>query len=77
MTPSAQINLTEVAIEAVPEVVALLKDLFKKKNPDAPVPTSQEVIAAYNAAFQSDKAQDEAYLASHAPLTPPTNREPF
>lgn len=66
---SAQINLpqalVDVAVAELPAIIDFLKDAFAKKHPDAPVPTSEEVIAAYQAAFVADIADDEAYRAAH------------
>lgn len=66
---SAQIDLpqalVDVAVAELPAIIDFLKDAFAKKNPDAPVPTSEEVIAAYQAAFVADIADDEAYRAAH------------
>lgn len=57
--------LIALAIQEAPGIIALLKDAFKRDNPDAPVPTDEEVIAAYESAFRSSLAKDEAWLAAH------------
>lgn len=62
--------LVQIAIEEAPAIIQLLKDAFAKKNPTAPVPTDAEVIAAYESAFASSVAKDDAWLAAH-PDEPP------
>jgi hypothetical protein len=62
-------QLVTLAIEETPAIIDGLKSLFAKQNPGAPVPTSDEVIAAYNSAFVSSVAKDEAWLAVH-PVQP-------
>jgi hypothetical protein len=58
-------TLVQVAIEEAPAVIAWLRDAFAKRDPTAPVPTDAEVIAAYQSAFASSIARDEAWLAAH------------
>ena len=58
-------TLLAVAIQEAPAIFEWLRSAFKKSNPDAPVPTDEEVIAAYQAAFDSSIAKDEAWLAAH------------
>jgi hypothetical protein len=58
-------ELVNLAIQEAPAVIGALKSLFGKSNPGAPEPTSEEVIAAFNSAFASSVAKDEAYLAIH------------
>lgn len=57
--------LFQLAIQETPAIIALLKEAFAKSNPDAPTPTDEEVIAAYESAFRSSLAKDEAWLAAH------------
>lgn len=58
-------QLITLAIQQAPSVIAGLKELFQKENPDAPVPTEVEIIQAFNSAFFSSLAVDEAWLAAH------------
>ena len=57
--------LLGLAIEELPSVIALLKDRFVKANPTLPAPTSEQVIAAFNAAYYSSLAKDDRWLADH------------
>lgn len=61
MTPA----LIALAIQETPVIIETLRNLFKKHNPDASLPTDEEVIAAYQSAFASSVAKDEAWLAAH------------
>jgi hypothetical protein len=54
-----------LAIQEAPAVIAAFKSLFGSKNPGVPGPTSEEVIAAFNAAFASSLAKDEQWLSAH------------
>lgn len=57
--------LIAVAIQETPAVIALLKAAFSKAHPDQPPPTEAEIIAAYEAAFQSSLAKDDLWLSQH------------
>lgn len=57
--------LIALAIQEAPAAIALIRGLFAKQNPDAPPPTDEEVIAAWNSAFASSLAKDDAWLAAH------------
>lgn len=57
--------LVTIAIQEAPAVIALLRDAFATANPDAQVPTDEEVIAAYQQAFASSIAKDDDWLAAH------------
>jgi len=58
-------QLIALAIQETPALIAALKSAFVSANPGAPEPTSDEVIAAYEAAFVSSIAKDERWLAAH------------
>lgn len=63
-------RLVDLAIKEAPVLIDRLIDVFKAKHPDAPAPSSDDVIAAYNEAFASSLAKDARWLAAHPP-TPP------
>lgn len=60
-------RLLAVGLEAAPEIIALVKGLFVAKHPDAPVPTSAEVIAIFDQDYAASLATDDAILAGHPP----------
>lgn len=60
MTP-----LEQIIIQELPTGIALIKEAFVKKNPDAPVPTSEEVIAAYESGFISSVAKDDRIISEN------------
>jgi hypothetical protein len=57
--------LAQLAIQEAPAIIAYLKLQFAKKNPTAPLPTDDEVIAAYDSAFRASIAKDATWLAAH------------
>jgi hypothetical protein len=57
--------LLAVALQQAPAIIAMLQKLFHKANPNEPEPTEAEVIAAYNLAFISSLARDDAWIAAH------------
>lgn len=59
--------LVGVLIENMPGIIDLAKTLFAQTHPTEPVPTDEEVIAAYQQALASSLAKDAAWLASHSP----------
>jgi len=59
--------LVGVLIENMPGIIDLAKELFAKNHPTEPVPTDEEVIAAYQQALASSLAKDAAWLAAHQP----------
>jgi len=54
-----------LALQQTPAIIDGLKALFHKTNPTAPVPTDAEIIAAYQSAFVSSLAKDDAWRAAH------------
>ena len=58
-------NLLNIAIQEAPAVFAYLRGAFAATHPGDPQPTDAEVIAAYEAAFASSVAKDDAWLAAH------------
>ena len=61
--------LAAVALENLPAIIASLRDVFVKRNPDAPVPSDAEVIQAYQEALASSLAKDAEWLATHGPAS--------
>ena len=61
--------LVQLAIQETPAIIEGLRALFHTAHPDAPVPTSAEIITAYQSAFVSSLAKDDAWLAAH-PVQP-------
>jgi hypothetical protein len=60
-----QTSIINLAVQELPAVISLFKELFKKQNPDAPEPTNEEVIAAFETAYQMSLAKDDAILNAH------------
>lgn len=56
-----------LAITQLPAMIQGFKDAFVKQNPDLPAPTSDEVIATFNAAYAQSLAVDDGWLADHPP----------
>lgn len=59
--------LISIAIQSIPEIIALIRSAFTKANPDAPVPPDAEIHAAYLAAISDTLAKDAAILAATDP----------
>lgn len=57
--------LIALAIQQVPAILDFLKTVHQEQNPGAPVPSDEDVIAAYQAALASSLAKDAAWLAQH------------
>ena len=56
--------LTQLLIAEGPALVSFVAGLFRKANPEAPAPTSEEVVAAFEALFTSSLARDEFLIAA-------------
>lgn len=63
--PSVNVLLLQLAIQELPVVIELVRQVFMKHNPTEPLPTDEDVIAAFNAAYESSIAKDTAWLAAH------------
>lgn len=55
------------AIQETPALIEVFTAMFQGKHPNEPAPTSEEVMAALESAFQSSRAKDEAWLKAHPP----------
>lgn len=60
------------AIEALPDVLHAVKDIFKKSSPDAPPPSDMEVLQALDIAFVASLAKDDQWLAAHPEESEPS-----
>lgn len=49
----------------LPSVVALIKALFIKQNPNTPPPTDAEILLAFSTACTKSIAMDDMWLATH------------
>ena len=58
-------KLIDVAIAEVPAIIEWFRNAFEHKHPTDPPPSSENIIAAYQSAFLSSIAKDEAWLAAH------------
>lgn len=67
--PTIDPRIISVVITELPSIITAIKDAFSAAHPDEQQPTSEDVIAAFDAAYQSSLAKDEAWLAAH-PNTP-------
>jgi hypothetical protein len=60
--------LLPLVIQETPAIISALKDLFQQRNPAAPVPTDEEIMQAFERAFQSSRAKDDLWLSQHPAL---------
>ena len=58
-------TLIALIIQQLPGVIALVRSEFTAANPEAPVPTEAEIVAAYIHALASSLAKDEDWLRQH------------
>ena len=63
--------LIGVIIKELPALIGVVKDAFHKQQPGDPVPSEADIFVAFNAAFYSSLAKDEAWLAAHPPPPAP------
>jgi hypothetical protein len=68
-------RIVQVAIAELPGIVAMVRSAFAKQNPDAPVPTGAEVMAAFDAAYTSSIAVDDNWLNAN-PVAPVDDTPP-
>lgn len=59
--------LIQLAIEEAPAMLSLLKTSFHRAHPNAPEPTSEQIVSAYKQALQASLDTDKAWLAEHPP----------
>lgn len=55
--------IVQLIIQEAPGIIALIRAKHAAANPDAPIPTSEEVIAAMEATFASSLAKDQLLKA--------------
>ncbi len=58
-------QLIAILIGKMPELIALAQGWFKDAHPDAPIPTSDEVVAAWLQASTSSLLKDDLWLSQH------------
>jgi hypothetical protein len=63
--PPLNVMLLQLAIQELPVVIELVRQVFVKHNPTDPPPTDGDVMAAFNAAYESSLAKDHQWLAAH------------
>ncbi len=57
--------LLTVAITELPALIGFLRVAFTKAHPGDPLPTEEDVLAAYRTAIESSLAKDDQWLAVH------------
>lgn len=62
-------SVLNTAINTLPAILALFRKEHAAANPTAPVPTSEEIIAALHSEAVADVLKDEAWKAAH-PVDP-------
>ncbi len=55
-------RIVNILTEEAPAIIGLVQSLFAQRHPTDPVPTSAEVIAAWESLYASDVARDEQLL---------------
>lgn len=65
-------SIAGVAIQIVPDIIALVKARHAETDPNAPTPSDADVLAGLKTAVESSIAKDDQWLAAHPePLDPP------
>lgn len=59
------LNISNAIITVLPSVVSLIQALFKKQNPNLPIPTSAEILSAFADVCTQSLAKDDEWLANH------------
>ena len=57
--------LVPLVIQELPGILSLIKDTFTTTHPGVPAPTDEELMQAFEQAFQSSRARDDQWLSSH------------
>lgn len=57
--------LIALAIQEAPGLIAAFRELFHRQHPEEPSPSDEQIMAAFEAAYQSSRAKDDAWLAAH------------
>jgi hypothetical protein len=75
MSPTATdiTGVVNVALGALPSILALIRQKHAEEHPNAPPLTNADVFAALAYAVTSSVAKDESWKAAHPIAQPPTN----
>lgn len=60
-------RLISIAIEELPLGIEWIRSAFVARHPDVPEPTSEEIIAARDQAYQQSLAVDDTILGANTP----------
>lgn len=55
--------IIQLIIAESPRIIGLIQELFSKKNPGVPVPTSEEITAKFHQAYTDSNVRDEILKA--------------
>jgi hypothetical protein len=66
--PTPNEMLMQLAIQELPVIIELVRQVFIKHNPEAPPPTDADVMAVFNQAYAQSLAVDEQWQAAHPVL---------
>lgn len=71
MASTANVNtIIDILSAILPGILGLIKAFWRKVNPNDPIPTDQEILAAFAAACARTIAVDDAWLEAHPPKPP-------